>query len=509
MILNASNRNCNALQSICSLFLHAAGAPETAHELMSSMGLATSVTSMNNAIDNLSREAGTVICTNGQQFNMIYAFDNVDINLRRLVPTVESPSDTLAHLTTATSMPLHCVTANELKCYTSLQTRLGNRYHVPGMSNVPRLAPERLLELHLEPSDKHPSGLTRRQRFYAYMFLRDLTSSAIAPQYFRDLRSNLTEPEVIEAIPIQKTVQTPLKTLDINPSTVIGNADVLDSIFRQAGIGDKSVDSRVEDIGEHVILVSGDLLTGDRIRSLLESRSVEKTKMHRLDFVVFVMGLFHFKMACADAIWRLFIKVTKGRTDASSLIELIGQIRPRQTGKFTSSNPGFRYMHEIIQDVGAVLRLDCWLQKVKSTSPGFTSLDDFARSKPTWEDLESIACSLSKDHVGDTMKTTSQREQLAEDRDQKNENTMILMQYLLLYEESSYAMNAGDIGRLESTFLPWIWIFNCCGKHKYASELRRYLEDVHFIYPKPLRFFLLLQPCSASYGSLLSAERSE
>ena len=82
MILNASNRNCNALQSICSLFLHAAGAPETAHELMSSMGLATSVTSMNNAIDNLSREAGTVIRTNGQQFNMIYAFDNVDINLR-------------------------------------------------------------------------------------------------------------------------------------------------------------------------------------------------------------------------------------------------------------------------------------------------------------------------------------------------------------------------------------------------------------------------------------------
>ena len=194
---------------------------------------------------------------------------------------------------------------------------------------------------------------------------------------------------------------------------------------------------------------------------------------------------------------------------ALSLIELIGQIWPWQTGKFTSSNPGFWYMHEIIQDVGMVLRLDCWLQKVKTINLGFTSLDDFARSKPTWEDLESITCSLSKDHVGNMMKTTSQHEQLAEDSDQKIENTMILMQYFLLYEESSYAMNAGDIRQLESMFLPWIWIFNCCGKHKYASKLRQYLEDIHFIYPKLLRFFLLLESCSASYRYLLSAKQSE
>lgn len=231
--------------------------------------------------------------------------------------------------------------------------------------------------------------------------------------------------------------------------------------------------------------------------------------MHRLDFVVFVMGLFHFKLACADAIWRLFIKVIKGCMDTSSLIELIGQIQPRQTGKFTNGNPGFQYMHEIIQDIGMALRLYCWLQKAKSTSLGITSWDDFARSKLRWEDLESIACSLSKDYVGDTMKIDSKHEQLAEDHDQQNENMMILMQYLLLYKESSYAMNAGDIGWLESTFLPWIWIFNCCRKHKYASELRQYLKDAHFIYPKPLRFPLPLKSCTTSHGSPLSAKQSE
>jgi hypothetical protein len=35
---------------------------------------------------------------------------------------------------------------------------------------------------------------------------------------------------------------------------------------------------------------------------LLESRSVERTPWWWFQFIVYVMGLFHLKMACADAI---------------------------------------------------------------------------------------------------------------------------------------------------------------------------------------------------------------
>ncbi|KIL66327.1 hypothetical protein M378DRAFT_39923, partial [Amanita muscaria Koide BX008] len=205
---------------------------------------------------------------------------------------------------------------------------------------------------------------------------------------------HLDEPEVMEQIPLTKSEHRPLTTLDINPSTVGGNADVLTSIFRQAGIGDPSEVSHVQDIGEHVVLVSGDLLTGERIRSLQESRSIEATKWRRLDFVVFVMGLFHFKMACADAIWRLFINAVKGRSDHTSLIEMIGQIRPRETGKFTSG-PSFRAMHEAIQHVGAMLRLDCWRLEAMNTNPVFESLEAFAESNPSWDDLVAMAIRMS------------------------------------------------------------------------------------------------------------------
>jgi hypothetical protein len=56
----------------------------------------------------------------------------------------------------------------------------------------------------------------------------------------------------------------------------------------------------------------------------------------------------------------------------------------------------------------------------------------------------------------------------------------------------SHALNYGDIGRVESLFIPWMSIFRGCGKHKYAAELRRYLENIHFIYPEGLRSVRIL-----------------
>jgi hypothetical protein len=48
------------------------------------------------------------------------------------------------------------------------------------------------------------------------------------------------------------------------------------------------------------------------------------------------MGLFHLKMACADAIWRIFIQPKNSDKDPNSLILFISQIHPKETGKIKS-----------------------------------------------------------------------------------------------------------------------------------------------------------------------------
>jgi hypothetical protein len=59
----------------------------------------------------------------------------------------------------------------------------------------------------------------------------------------------------------------------------------------------------IEDIWQFVVLFWGDLGMAERIMSILKWWSIESTPWCYHQFMVFVMGLFHLKMACADALW--------------------------------------------------------------------------------------------------------------------------------------------------------------------------------------------------------------
>ncbi|KAF8983859.1 hypothetical protein BDQ17DRAFT_1261032, partial [Cyathus striatus] len=237
------------------------------------------------------------------------------------------------------------------------------------------------------------------------------------------------------------------------------------------------------------VIVFGDLLTGQHVRSILESRSEESTSWFRMQFIIFVIGLFHFKMACTDAIWKIFIyPLSSNKNDQNSLMTYIEQIHPRETVKI-ESKPGFHQMHEVIQHVGIASRIDAWRTEVTKMYPVVKNLEDFALMNPTWEDLQSIAKKLCINYVasGNPTEPTS-LSGLPNDEDQQLQNMRVMQQYFLLYEETTYALNHGDIGHVETCFMPWMFIFLGCGKVKYAAELRQYLENVHFHYSKGLRF---------------------
>ena len=202
-----------------------------------------------------------------------------------------------------------------------------------------------LQSIHKEPTIPHPSGLqTRQQRFNAGKFLSGLIE--YGPEYFRQFRGKLEEPEVVDSLPLDKTTQLPMRAMDIKPDTPAGNAEVVKGIFAQGSIGDPAENSQACDIKNLVVLVFGDLGTSQNLYSLMESRSEDTTAWNRLQAIVFVMGLFHPKMACADAIWKIFIDGGKLRKmDPNSLINHVGKIRPKETGKI-KMKPTFQQMHE-------------------------------------------------------------------------------------------------------------------------------------------------------------------
>ncbi|XP_006457028.1 hypothetical protein AGABI2DRAFT_78952 [Agaricus bisporus var. bisporus H97] len=285
------------------------------------------------------------------------------------------------------------------------------------------------------------------------------------------------------------------------PNTPATNGHVLEGILAQAHVGDSHDPniilpaSSLPPTRNKVLLFFGDLLTVQHLRSLMLQRIDESRPFRRLQFIVCVPGLFHFKMACADAIWRAFISPVNAKKGTNMLLSFVKQLRKNDVKKLTSK-PDFRPMHEVIQHSGIVHRLDLWRIAVKKyTDSKALTLEDWATMEPSWEDVYALSEKIAVKHIFPLEMDESRN---GSSRDKINENMRLFHQQCLLYEETIYAMDHGDIGRLEETFLPWIHFFAGCGKHKYAAEMTRYLENVHFRYPKPLsraiRMNILVNP---------------
>lgn len=483
--MQSTNQKANALQSILGIFLQSVHAPQKVIDTLARLGVSISSDSINLAIRSLSAESQTSLRLLGQSLLASYAYDNFDVDLKSEVPLAEKSNESLKHLTSGLLFPLsHGVSTDDLKCSNELWTKSALN---PNATNnlAPRPSWYNLVMLHPEPLD---TEFSRRDRFNSWIFLNDLCT--YGPKYFHQFKSMISPPDAIDQIPLTKTPIIAARAMDINNSTVNGNIRAVVELLEQGGISDpgniEESSSDSPDISEHVILFQGDLGTGERLQAAQLRRSIEATPRNRFQHVIFLPGLFHLKMACADVLWRCFIQPSTAREDSTSLMHDIAHLRPRETGVFCSK-PGFRRMHQLIRHAGACRRLDCWRAFSKNEDSRFTDLEAFAKSEPSFEDLKEMSDKIARMYVAQTHKMQRMRRKLESMRDSQHENALLLNKYFLLYEELSHAMNCGDIGRVETCTISWIPLFKAIGKHKYATHMTNFLVNVHFIYPEGLK----------------------
>ncbi|KAI1784995.1 hypothetical protein LXA43DRAFT_900735 [Ganoderma leucocontextum] len=489
IFMHALDQNCNALQSTMGVFLHSCNAPEKLVKVLSRMGLSISLTSIHQSIESLSRQSHVDIEALGRTLLTSHAFDNFDARIATLISTLDKPTEGLLHLTSGTLLRLQHAHLEDLRCAKLLWDRSErNRLASDPRPFDPKATMFKLYTLHPEPvfSSLPPGaaspGLSRRGRFRAWHFAQTLLKHG--PKSFNSLLDVLPIPEPVESIPLSKLYQTPLRAMDINQSTVSGNIEAILNMFRQAGLGNPVEDADCIDPSEYVVLVHGDLGTCERVLSGLRRRSQEQTAYDRLQSVVFVMGFFHLKMAAADAIWRVLVTPNGARDDDTSFMKLAGELRPNESSRLVS-NAKFRQQHELVGDIAVLLELDAWRVEVKKRF-GHNTLEEWAAKTPTIGDIEAVAEALARNYVeGEGVDRWDQSRTAGRDRIQ--ENTKRTLEYLLLYEELAYAMNAGDIGRVETLFPAWIQIFRATGKHKYAHQMLRFIHNLYFVYPDALR----------------------
>ena len=128
---------------------------------------------------------------------------------------------------------------------------------------------------------------------------------------FAEYMSQLSAPEAVDVLPVMQTIQFPASAINADEGQSNGNWQVLVNMLEQSGV----LDARLE---EDVILVHGNLSMKEWIDSLWKMHTIEHSSKNCLDFVVFIPGLFHLKMAATDAFWHAQIQLREGRGIHSS-----------------------------------------------------------------------------------------------------------------------------------------------------------------------------------------------
>ena len=102
------------------------------------------------------------------------------------------------------------------------------------------------------------------------------------------------------------------------PMTATGNIDTIVKLLEQTGLRDYKPPTPTVSLNQQILLFHNNLITGDQIHTAKQWRSIETSPWNGLQFVVFIMGLFHIKMVCAETVWQTFLKDSKAWLDKTS-----------------------------------------------------------------------------------------------------------------------------------------------------------------------------------------------
>ncbi len=449
--------------------------------MLAHAGLSVSVSSINSAIRSLSSEASRKLRDAARTMEMSFAYDNFDMTFKVAEPTLHHQS-TFVSATSATAIPIYgLVNKEDLRCSARLWAwDPNNLYATDPMTINVNLSQQFLRACATIPiQGQKRSQHTQRIAWHVRAILIKQ-----GPPCFSKYQQDLGDPPSINPIPLHQTIQIPCRAMNIKESTQDGNIEVMENLLRQGGLGESN-DKGDTDITEWVLLVHGDLLTKERLDSVKVTRKIEDTPKRRFQYIVFLPGLFHYQMACADVIWRTWVQPMSARADANSLFYHVGVIRAGETKKFTSK-PSFRMMHQVIHhDIWASM-LDCWSIEANAQNDQWTTLEEFGQSEPLWDVLVAMSYIIVDKYVASTERIYQSRAGAKSSRDCLFENQTLRNRDELEYLELYHAMNAGDIGRIEAAMLGWVYMFKASGKHKYASQMLGFMTNLSEFYPPEL-----------------------
>ena len=285
IIANSSNEHCNALQVKNAFYLAASNASKLIQEWAAHSGLSVSPSSVKNIrvllIKNQKRQNFTL----GHTKVLNLAYDNCDFKFGVGQPT-DLNDRTFESITTGLFINApKSVLPKHLKYDDAIWERHPNNENLT--NPLPPMTPADIL-----PS--HPA----LQKLQAHCQWH--VKALLIEEYLGEFKSNLGNPPSTFTLDAEKTSYSTAEAMHAKALTTDGNIEALTSLLEQSGIIDAGV------FEKYMILVHGDLGALEKMETILHSRHIEDSTMEHMHYLLPIPGLFHVRMACMDAINRIY-----------------------------------------------------------------------------------------------------------------------------------------------------------------------------------------------------------
>jgi hypothetical protein len=341
-------------------------------------------------------------------------------------------------------------------------------------------------------------------------FLHEFFGAAVISAYTVDGRrlERPRMPEELYRIPHQKSRLHPLKVLDIDESSIDGNAQVIEAIASE-------LDCNLAQLNGSSVMITGDQMTTARVRSLKDLRSRDMLE-RRFGFADTISGWLHTEMAVAngiqrchsggkdgldpgslnrfitvlgrtgisenvtdhDALHRLIIHVLKGHILAA-LLHMANEIeRTKPNGGRTMSsisqlknwikaNDWRLLLDETVDTYFPPAKASYMRQSAEAAAAAeYDKMRNEIMAKPKKDRSAEESAFVKKDAQPKWIRDRSLR-----DRDLVYENFTLYLRDAMMYWDLVQAIGEGGSGRLlriSEMLTPW---FHGNGKFKYAQEM--------------------------------------
>jgi hypothetical protein len=297
---------------------------------------------------------------------------------------------------------------------------------------------------------------------------------------FLELQKELEKhrPVVGHKIEKHKTHLHPMTVFDIDESTIVGNGEVAEAIYKEAGVFDTPLFNKLAKI------LGGDQLSVARLRSLNNIRIGQQCGFAGFSWGAWVPGLFHAKMA--DVHGNIVTHFGEPNTYNPGSLWHHNTILQR-IPIVLSSLPPFNKCRDLyfVSLYARILHCLLLVSKRKTINDYALRVSSFEQS---WKDAELIRSSFT-----DSDKVAESREArlLCGGGDMVFENAILFLRDALVSRMFSSAVKRGESGLIVLILKTWALSFHGNGRTKYAHEMLHIAHNLEHVWPKPVRDIVL------------------